>query len=88
MATAKIMTLKRKQALQAAATAVLDAVEAGQSPLQICEMLERDHDAKWKKDWRGAVLSCRGVRSTCTGGLAGVIGNWRKAATLRLMAEG
>lgn len=87
MATAKIMTLKRRQALEAAFNALLAATEAGQEPSQICAMLERDHGASFKNAWNGAVLSCRGVRSTCTGGLAGVLGNWRKAALLRLIAE-
>lgn len=88
MSTSKVMTAKRRQKLQAATTALLAAIEAGKPPTAIISMLECDHGARARLDRSEMSLSCAGVRSTCTSGRQGLINNWRKAATLRLMAEG
>ncbi|MDX5984665.1 hypothetical protein [Sphingomonas echinoides] len=78
----------KRQKLIAAADYVGKLTRAGVPAATIIDGLVANHGATYRTRYDGSRLSCAGVVSTCTFSPdKGLLENWTKTATLRLMAS-
>lgn len=77
----------KRQKLVAATDYVGKLTRAGVPAATIIDGLVANHGATYSTHYYGSRLSCAGVVSTCTFSPdKGLLENWTKTATLRLMA--
>lgn len=82
-----MMTDAERTRLQAACDFVAASLRMGMAPAEIIARLQSGYGATFRERFDGNKLSCAGVSASCTWSAdAGLLANWRKTATVRLMA--
>lgn len=81
------MTPAQRAKLQAACDLVAKRKRDGAAPMSVIGELMRDHGASYDRRLDANRLRVAGVASSCTWSKdSGLLDNWTKTATLRLMA--
>lgn len=82
------MNDRQRDKLRSACDRVAKMLQLKSTPAEIIDALVRDHGATYSTMSDGYKLRCAGVAASCTWSRdAGLLNNWRKTATTRLMVD-
>jgi hypothetical protein len=82
------MTDVQRAKLQSACDYVANGLRMKLTPVEIIAGLQREHGATFEQRYDRNKLRCAGVAANCTWSAdQGLLDNWRKTATTRLMVS-